>query len=672
LTAIKPRQCGAMKECSPRLPTLARLTEKTRHMGLAATTPQQPLLDELALRALVQEAPDGIFVADIDGYLTYVNDAGCRLVGYSQDELVGTLIADLLPAEDRQRLLRSRAAMLKGRTDGGEWALRRKDGSWVSVEVNANIRPNGQWQGFARDISERKAHQAERQGLFERIETERRWRQAVMDTLPIGVLLFDPGGKVSANRHTEELFGIKFSAAHGREQYASCIFYPDGQPVAPQDLLSSRMMSTGEAIFGTEYLIVRPDGTRIPVLGSAAPIVGGDGRIIGGVAVLQDASERMRLEQTVRANEQLLKAVFELLPVGLWIADQQGHITLSNSAAERIWRGARQARAAGFGADYKGVWVETGRPVAPEEWPIARALRLGETSRGALIRIQCFDGSFKTIINWGAPIRCDAGEVNGAIAVSEDVTALHQTQEQLRAAVRDREQILAVVTHDLRNPLSALRLVASAAERKARTLADGEPVRAMAESMIDITRTMAALVDDLLSIAVSHAGHSMLKIAPVAAESVLARAADAARPLFARAGIELVTESIGELPLMQVDATRILRVLANLLDNALKFTDPPGRATLRAEALSSGVRFCVANTGPALSHEELQTMFQPFWQAGRDDRRGAGLGLAICRSIAEAHGGSIWAEPSAGHRVRICLLLPCAHPAEPGAAARHP
>lgn len=634
-------------------------------------TAQQPRLDEEGLHALVELAPDGIFVADIDGHLTYVNAAGCRLVGYSREELVGTLIADLMPAKNHERLLRSRAAMLKGRSDAGEWALRRKDGSWVSVEVNANILPNGQWQGFARDISERKALQAEREALFERIETERRWRQAVMDTLPLGVVLFDADGKISVNRRAEELFGAKLSAGARAEEYASRIFLPDGGPAPAERLVPARVLGRGETIIGAEYVLARPDGTQIPVLGSAAPIIDAEERIIGAVGVLQDASEHMRLEQTVRANERLLKAVFELLPVGLWIADQQGRVTLSNSAAERIWRRPRAGDPAGF-EDDQGWWVETGQPVAPDEWPMARAVRLGETSRSALIRIQCFDGSFKTIINWGAPIRSDSGEVTGAIGVSEDVTALHQAQEQLRAAVHDREQILAVVTHDLRNPLSALRLAATAAERKARTLADGEPVRAMAASMIDITRSMSALVDDLLSIAVSHPGHSMLKIAPVAAGSLLARAAEAAGPMFARAGIELVPESVGELPVIQVDANRILRVLANLLDNALKFTDPPGKALLRCEALPSGVRCCVANTGPALSGEELDTMFKPFWQAGGEDRRGAGLGLAICRSIVEAHGGSIWAEPSAGHRVRICLLLPSANPVAAGTAAAQP
>jgi signal transduction histidine kinase len=113
----------------------------------------------------------------------------------------------------------------------------------------------------------------------------------------------------------------------------------------------------------------------------------------------------------------------------------------------------------------------------------------------------------------------------------------------------------------------------------------------------------------------------------------------------------------GELPLISVDADKLLRVFANLLDNALKFTPPSGVITLGAETTIGGVRFSVANTGTALSDEERAAMFQPFWQ-GRRDERGAGLGLSICRSIVEAHGGTIWAEPVEGKRVRVCVVLP--------------
>jgi len=99
-------------------------------------------------------------------------------------------------------------------------------------------------------------------------------------------------------------------------------------------------------------------------------------------------------------------------------------------------------------------------------------------------------------------------------------------------------------------------------------------------------------------------------------------------------------------------------VLTNLLDNALKFTDPSGRILLSADAVAGGVRFAVANSGEPLPIENLKAMFQPFWQAARQDSRGAGLGLAICRSIVEAHGGTIWAEPAQGERVRVCFVLP--------------
>jgi len=225
--------------------------------------------------------------------------------------------------------------------------------------------------------------------------------------------------------------------------------------------------------------------------------------------------------------------------------------------------------------------------------------------------------------------------------------------------LHDREKTLAIVSHDLRSPLGAIMMGASTIERLASQLPGGEPIRALAASHADMTRRMSGMVDDLLAIAVATSGgRSLLKIAPVSAGSLLKRAADAARPLFTRRGIELEIEAAGALPEIAVDSDRVLRVFANLLDNALKFTDRPGCVVLRAEADPARVRFCVANSGTALSAAELERMFQPFWQAGQEDRRGSGLGLSICRSIIEAHGGDIWAEPEPGKRVRICFAVP--------------
>ena len=236
--------------------------------------------------------------------------------------------------------------------------------------------------------------------------------------------------------------------------------------------------------------------------------------------------------------------------------------------------------------------------------------------------------------------------------------------------LHDRERTLAFVSHDLGSPLGGLMMGASAVERLAAQLPGGEPIRTLAASQVDMTRRMSGMVDDLLAIAVSTGGgRSMLQTAPMGAASLLKRAGDAVRPLFEGRDIELQIDAVGALPDIRVDSDRMLRVFTNLVDNALKFTGRPGRVVLRAEAKSAGVQFSVANSGPALSAAELERMFQPFWQAGREDQRGAGLGLTICRSIIEAHGGNIWAEPEPGKRVRICFVLTVPRVATPASAA---
>lgn len=747
-------------------------------------------LSHAALLSLVEHAPDGVFVANLEGRYVYVNDAGCRMLGLTRAEVMASSIFDLIPPQDMPRLMKSREVMLKGQSHAAEWRLRRKDGSWLPVEVHANILPEGLWQGFVRDISERKAHRAQLEEHLRRTESDQRWLRAVLDKLPLAVLLFEPGGTLSTNSRADQLFGAPGDPSNETRAQGNGIFLPDGRPVPLEEQISARVLHQGETILGEEYLIRRADGTETHVLGSAAPIHDASGQVIGGVAAFQDLSERMHLERTVRESERLLKAVFDILPVGIWIADKTGRLVDNNPAARRIWGGARHvgipefdqykgwrvdsgrpiaaeewgmARAITRGetstgelvriqcfdgsfktiihsaaplwtddggiagaivvnedisalyeaqeklraseqvfrtvfdllpvgvwiadkaghitlgnpaghqlwqgirnvgpdqfSQYRGWWVETGRPIAPNEWALARAISRGETSRAELIRIQCFDDTFKTVVNWGAPILSSDGEITGAVAVNEDVTALYQSQEQLRAAVRDREEMLAVVAHDLRNPLGAVMMSAEVVEQMVQKTLGADAIRRAVSSIIETTRGMATLVDDLLAIAVDGPGRSMLKIEPVNAHELLSKAAAAAEPRFARAGIELEATATSELPALPLDANRILRVFANLLDNALKFTEAHGQTVLRAETVTGAVRFCVGNSGPALGPQELEKMFQPFWQAGRQDRRGAGLGLAICRAIIEAHGGSIWAEPAPGMRVRICLLLPSA------------
>jgi PAS domain S-box-containing protein len=129
---------------------------------------------------LVEHAPDGIFVADFNGRYTDVNDAGCRMLGYSRDELVGKTIADLIPSSDVARLWQVRDVLLQGGTQVAEWMLRRRDGTYIPVEISAKILPDGQWQGFVRDISERKRLQAQAEALYREAQRATQVRDDVM------------------------------------------------------------------------------------------------------------------------------------------------------------------------------------------------------------------------------------------------------------------------------------------------------------------------------------------------------------------------------------------------------------------------------------------------------------------------------------------------------------
>ena len=167
------------------------------------------------------------------------------------------------------------------------------------------------------------------------------------------------------------------------------------------------------------------------------------------VTVHEDITARKLAEHALSETETTLRSVLEALPVGVWILNQQGQIVHGNSASQRIWAGARYVGPEYFG-EYKGWWLSTGRPIAADEWAAARAIQKGETSIDEEVRIQCFDGASKIILNSAIPLRDHAGQVSGAIIVNQDITARKHVEEQLRVASaavdavnRDLQQVLA-------------------------------------------------------------------------------------------------------------------------------------------------------------------------------------------------------------------------------------
>ncbi|MBN1210726.1 MAG: PAS domain S-box protein [Myxococcaceae bacterium] len=609
------------------------------------------------LQLIFEEAPEGIAIASAEGRYIAVNPKMCEMVGRTREELLSMTITELVVPEELPRQADVRERLLAGQTDVGEWKIRRGDGSLATVEVSSRMLPDKRRLGFIREVSERKRLQDERERLHGEIDAERRWLRAVLDTVPTGVLLFGPGNTFSFNQRAEELLGMELSPTEGSAQYRSRIFFPDGTPVPPERFGSSRVLRTGETIVGEEYIIEREPGSRIPVLSSAAPIRDASGRILGAIGVFQDISERMRAQEAIRANERLLNGIFEILPVGVWIADHTGRIVRGNTAGQRIWAGARYVGVSEFG-EYKAWWADTGKPIAADEWALARALTKGETSLGELIRIQCFDGTYKMIINSALPLYDERGKFAGAIVVNEDITELKEIEAALRRAVRARDEMLGVVSHDLRNPLQGIELAVRQVSSRARKEGSPEWLHTSIERILRATRTMRRLVEDLLDIASIEEGRLSIQQGEVdpsalvheVVESLHAQAEDKQILLEAAVGSGLSPIS--------ADHDRVLQVLSNLIGNALKFTPAGGRVSVRAAPHEDGVLFSVTDTGAGIPEEQRPYIFDRFWQADSADRRGRGLGLAIAKGIVEAHGGRIWVESEVGRGSTFSFTIP--------------
>ena len=228
--------------------------------------------------------------------------------------------------------------------------------------------------------------------------------------------------------------------------------------------------------------------------------------------------------------------------------------------------------------------------------------------------------------------------------------------EEAQEAVAAREEVLKVVSHDLRNPLSTIGMAASLLLEE-EGLAPAVRTRQL-QTIKRAGERMNRLIQDLLEVAKLEAGRMALKIRPVEVGALVAEAFDVLNPIAGAQSITLETEVAAGLPSVEADAGRIQQVLSNLVGNAVKFTPAGGRVTIRAVAVENTVRMSVADTGAGIPAERLEHVFGRFWQADRTDRRGLGLGLAIAQAIVEAHGGRIWAESEVGKGTTFYFTLP--------------
>ncbi|MBX6332771.1 MAG: PAS domain S-box protein [Gemmatimonadaceae bacterium] len=303
-------------------------------------------------------------------------------------------------------------------------------------------------------------------------------------------------------------------------------------------------------------------------------------------------------------------------------------------------------------------WIEAhtdDRPAAAEAW---RALSIRSliivplVARGSVLGALTLISTSPTR-RYGEDDLALAGKLAFRLTLAIENARLYRAA---RTATRARDEILGIVSHDLRNPLSAIAMCAHGlSEAPADAAHDREE---LVGAILESAEWMQRLIRDLLDVSAIEAGHLSVERRPEDVGAMVHAAMGMLAGAAAQRGVIMRAELPEGLPRADADAERIVQVLTNLISNAIKFTEPGGCITVRAEANAGGLQLDVEDTGVGIAADDQPHVFERYWQARHARRRGSGLGLAIVKGIVEAHGGRIWLRSTPGKGSTFSFTLP--------------
>jgi diguanylate cyclase (GGDEF)-like protein/PAS domain S-box-containing protein len=305
----------------------------------------------------------------------------------------------------------------------------------VSVMGREPLRHREMVESVLQIVAARAATEIERQHLHEDLGESYRTLTTLMTNLPGMVyccrndkdwtLVFASEGCLALTGYTADDFIGQRTITYGQ------LIHPEDQEPVWNEVQAALKENRP---YQLTYRITTADGEQKWVWEQGCGLYSPAGELLFLEGFITDITERRKANLALKQSEDLLRTVMETLPIGVWIADRTGKLISSNQAGREIWAGARYVGIDQFG-EYKGWWADTGMPIAPEEWAVARAIRKGETLLNEVIDIQCFDGTRKTILNSAIPLRGPEGEITGAFIVNMDITE----QRRMEAALRDSE-----------------------------------------------------------------------------------------------------------------------------------------------------------------------------------------------------------------------------------------
>jgi PAS domain S-box-containing protein len=662
------RECGLANRS-----LLAEMTERRRaeeQLRVLNETLEQRVAErtealrerEERLRRIFKQSPAGIVQTDVHGNMTLVNDRWCEMLGFSQVELLGRNVADVTDASSLDLTLENVRRLAEGGPDFQiEKNCRRKDGTIFQVQSNvAGLRDAaGRYQGLLAvvlDITERKRAE----------ETVARLA-AIVESSHDALFSEDREGIVTSwNRGAEQIFGYRADEIIGTSIMR---LIPAARKEAEHEM--QRNIAAGQRGGTFETVRQAKDGREFHASITLSPLKDAAGKIIGSSRVVRDITERNAAEEALQANEERMRLATAATGVGIWEW---------NLFTGFIRWDAQMFRIYGVAPTTDGlVTYETWRrallpeDLVPQEELLAETVRrLGNSTRDFRI-VRAENGECRWIQAVETVRTNEEGKAEWVVGTNLDVTARTNAERAIREEAQRKDEFLAMLGHELRNPLNAIRhAVQIGVEAPQNHVACQAAAKVIDRQSMQLSR----MVDDLLDVARINRGRVELRVEALDLGPVLEQAVAAVRPLFDGRG-QTFTSDIGSPLRVNGDAPRLEQVFVNLLTNAAKYTPGNGRISLHAQHQEGEVVVSITDSGAGIPPELLPRIFDLFRQADSTlDRAlgGLGIGLNVVKSLVEMHFGRVTVESAgtnAGTTATVRLPSLLEWPAAGSAPAAH-
>ena len=355
--------------------------------------------------------------------------------------------------------------------------------------------------------------------------------------------------------------------------------------------------------------------------------------------------ECMPLSGAVNKTEREFRDLLDVLPAAAYTCDTDGLITFFNRHAVTVWgrEPALNSAVDRYCGSFK-LFTSDGAPIRHEDCWMARALLENCEYNGYEIVVERPDGSRRTALAHANPFRDRRGAAQGAVNVLIDITVQKQAEAVLRQADQRKNEFLAILAHELRNPLAPIRNGLQILELDG---GDANTLKQTRDMLNRQVQQMVRLVDDLMDVSCITRNQLVLRKEPTELTQVLQSALEACRPSIERSGQELEVALPTQPVYLHADAARLAQVFSNLLSNAAKYTGRGGKIRLSVVRDANAAVVRLRDTGIGISPDMLETIFEPFTQADRSLERvqgGLGIGLSLVRGLVAMHGGTVEAH----------------------------